>query len=110
MKLRMRDSAVSTKRNSFQHAGRISLKQSMLKNRGFSRRPETALGTVDRMIVFRYLQIGHLPKQQVVASDGADQHWCCRSALWKRAELPSPILATFVGAFLAVYAHPSEFK
>jgi len=35
--------------------------------------PETALGTVDRMIVFNGLQIGHLPKRQEVAP--AEQAW-----------------------------------
>ena len=35
--------------------------------------PKSALGTVDRMISFNNLEVGHLPKQQVVASDDPHQ-------------------------------------
>ena len=71
MKLRMGNSPISSKFNGFQHATRISLKQSMLKIGHFVGRPETALGTEGRMIVFNDLHIGHLSKEQEVALDGA---------------------------------------
>jgi hypothetical protein len=40
-----------------------------LKTDVFKLGAKSALGTVDRMIVFRYLQVGHLPKKQVVGSE-----------------------------------------
>jgi hypothetical protein len=74
----MRDSPVSTERNGFQHAGRISLKQSMFENRAFGEKLEIALGTVDRFPLCGLLsatyKIDHLSKQQVVSSDQGDQH------------------------------------
>jgi hypothetical protein len=38
-----------------------------LKIGHFSSAPQSALGTVDRVIVFNNLEVGHLSKQQVVA-------------------------------------------
>jgi hypothetical protein len=67
----MRKAESSIKVNSLQQADRISLKQKLLKIGHFRARHESALGTVDRMIVFRYLQVDHLSKQQVIALDGS---------------------------------------
>jgi hypothetical protein len=44
------------------------MKQKQLKIDSFSGVPESALGAVDRMIVFNTLQIDYLSKQQVTAS------------------------------------------
>jgi hypothetical protein len=57
----------STGLNRLQQDARIRLKPKYLKARRFRNLPGTALGTVDRMIVFNDLQIGHLSKRQEVA-------------------------------------------
>jgi hypothetical protein len=49
------------------------------------------------MISFNNLEVGHLPKQQVIASDRADQHCAGGSASWKLVELSSSILTTLIG-------------
>ena len=65
----------STGLNRLQQDARIRLKPKYLKARRFRNLPGTALGTVDRMIIFNNLQIGHLPKRQEVAS--AERAWPC---------------------------------
>jgi hypothetical protein len=78
-----------------------------LKTDTFEPSPKSALGTVDRMIVFKYLQVGRLHKQQVVAPD--DPHQCCTPAirLWNS----HPQFRLHSGeAFLGVGRHPSDCK
>jgi hypothetical protein len=50
---------------------------------------KTALGTVDRMIVFNDLQTGHLPKRQEVASSEAAWPLFPRSGLLNLEETTS---------------------
>jgi hypothetical protein len=50
-----------------------------VENRRLRRQPESVLGTVDRFCLSGFLSViykrDHLPKQQVVSSDEANQHW-----------------------------------
>ncbi len=87
----MRGPPNSKKLNSFQHAARILLKQSMLKTGHLSegRKPTWAQGVgrsnrpapTNRINEMLDRQIDHLLKQQVVASDGIDQHCAWRLSL-----------------------------
>jgi hypothetical protein len=81
MKLRMPKPPISTRNHAFQNVARIYLKQKALKIDVFAGSPESVLGTVDRMIVFKCLQVGHLHRQQVVASEdlplSASEHSPC---------------------------------
>ena len=63
----------STGLNRLQQDARICLKPKYLKVRRFRDGPETALGIVDRMIVFNDLQTDHLSKRQEVAR--AERAW-----------------------------------
>jgi hypothetical protein len=73
MKLRMRDSPVSKKFNSLQTRRPHLIETKYVENRVLSRRPETALGAVDRFWSRSFFsdtyKIDHLSKQQVVAYD-----------------------------------------
>jgi len=101
---------------SFYKAQQLSIRSTHLietkhvENTGFRERPETALGTVDRMIFFNDLQIGHLSKEQEVASDGAATIGAGGTALWKPGELSSSILTTFFAELIAIHSHPSDFN
>jgi hypothetical protein len=84
-----------------------TIEMKVVENRHFRAKSKSALGTVDRMIVFKYLQIGRLHKQQVVASD--DPHQCCIPAipLWNS----HPQFRLHSGeAFLAAGHHTSDSK
>jgi hypothetical protein len=106
MKLRMPKPSSSSRIHALQNIAHICLKQKALKIDGFAERPKSALGTVDRMIVFRYLQVGHLPKKQVVGSEdirrvGPQQTRCGILSL----------NCDYVRlAFFASYRYPSNFK
>jgi hypothetical protein len=75
----MPNSLHSIQIHSVQHRARNPLKFKQLKTGTFELSPKSALGTVDRMIVFNHLQVGHLHKQQVVARD--EPHPCCTPAI-----------------------------
>jgi hypothetical protein len=67
-------------------ATRISLKQKSLKIGHFLARPATVLGTEGRVFVFRDLQLGHLSKEQVVATIVAT-NMGARCFSWRKAHL-----------------------
>jgi hypothetical protein len=53
-----------------------------IENRALRGSLESALGTVDRIISFNNLEVDHLPKQQVVASDDPHQGCIPVISLW----------------------------
>jgi hypothetical protein len=83
--------AISIGFTRFQRGDRKALKPKALGVEAFYFGLESALGTDGRMIVINDLQIGHLSKEQVVASDGAANIGGGGAALWKSEELSSSI-------------------
>jgi hypothetical protein len=77
----------------------------------YGERSESALGEMDRRIIFMGLQVGHLPKEQVAASDEP-----ASIEAWWRSLVETcgiPILSFDYTPPLASVAsdeHPSDFK
>ncbi len=85
---------------------RKPLKLKHLKTGNFGLGPKTALGTVDRMISFNNLEVDHLSKRQVVASDIHTNGAISEPFV----EFSSSISTTFGKAFVCPCHYPSDFK